>query len=62
LKPFSTHFSIVVEVRVKAHAVSTGGLQVDQRGGVWIVLGKVHIKLKAAVGIWGVGWTGDENL
>lgn len=59
---FPTHFAVIVEVRVKAHTVSAGGLQVDQRRRVGIVLGKIHIKLKAAVGVWGVGWACDENL
>lgn len=58
----STHFAIIVEVRVKAHTVPPGGLQVDQRGGVGVVLGEIHIKLKAAVGVGCVGWACDENL
>ncbi len=61
-KGFSAHFAIIVEVRVKANTVSTSGLQVDQGRRVGIVLWKIHIKLKAAVGIWGVCWTCDENL
>lgn len=60
--PFLTYFAVIVEVRVKAHTVSAGGLQVDQRRRVGIVLGKVDIKFKAAVSIWGVGWACDENL
>lgn len=62
MKPSSTHFAIIVEVRVKANTVSPCGLQVDQRRGVWIVLGEIHIKLKAAVGVRGVCWACDENL
>lgn len=57
-----TYLAIVVEVGVEAHAVSTGGLQVDQRGGVGVVLGEVDVKLKAAVGVWSVRRARDEDL
>ena len=59
---FPTHFAVIVEVRVKAHTVPTSGLQVDQRRWVGIILGKIHIKLEATIGIWGVSWACDENL
>lgn len=57
-----THFAVVVEVGVEAHTVAPRGFQVDQRGGVGVVLGEVHVKLKAAVCIWGVCRTGNQDL
>lgn len=58
----STHFAIIVEVRVKADTVTPSGLQVHQRRRVGIVLGEIHIELKAAVGVRGIAWTCDQNL
>lgn len=57
-----THLAIVVEVGVKADAVSPRGLQVDQRWWIRIVLRKINIKLKTAVGIRSVSWTCYKNL
>ena len=59
---FETYFAIIVEVGVKAHAVPPCGLQIDQWGGVGVVLGKIHVKLEAAVGVRSVGRACDENL
>ena len=49
--PAATHLAIVVEVGVEAHCLVAGGLQVDERRGVGIVLGKVHVKLETSVGV-----------
>lgn len=57
-----TYFAVVVEVGVEADAVSPCGLQVDQGGGVGIVLREINVKLKAAVGIGSISWTCDQNL
>lgn len=59
---FQTYFAVVVEVGIEAHAVSACGLQVDQRGRVGVVLGKVHVKLKAAVGVRSVRRARDQDL
>lgn len=59
---FQTYFAVVVEVGIEAHAVSACGLQVDQRGRVGVVLGKVHVELKAAVGVRGVRRARDQDL
>lgn len=56
------YFAVIVEVGIEAHAVSACSLQVDQRGRVGVVLGKVHVELKAAVGVRSVGRTRDQNL
>lgn len=58
----STHFAIIVEIGVKTHTVSTGCLQVHQRRWIGIILGEIHIKFEATIGIWGVCWASDENL
>lgn len=42
--------------------MSACGLQVDQRGRVGVVLGKVHVKLEAAVGVRGVRRARDQDL
>lgn len=56
------YFAVVVEVGIEANAVSTCGLQIDERRRVGVVLGEVHVELKAAVGIRSVGWACDQNL
>ena len=56
------HLSIIVQVRVEAHSVVAGCLQVNKWRRVWIVNRKIYIKLEAAIGIWRVSWTSHQHL
>ena len=57
-----SYLSIVVEVGIEANAVMSSRFKVDVHGRIWIVLRKVHIKLKASIGVWSVGWTRYKDL
>ena len=57
-----THLAVVVEVRVEAHRVAAGRVQVDQHRRVRIVVRKVDVEEEAAVGVGRVGRRGDEHL
>ena len=58
----STHLPIIVQVGVEAYSAMTCGLQVDQHGGLGIVVREKHIKLKTAISIRSVRWSSDKNL
>ena len=45
------YLAIIVEVGVEPDPAMACGLEVDQHGGLGIVLREEHIKLEAAVGI-----------
>lgn len=54
--------AIVVEVGVEADSAMARGLEVDQHGGLGVVLGEEHVKLEAAIGIGRVRGSSDQHL
>jgi hypothetical protein len=57
-----SHLAIIVEVWVEAYASMSSGLEIDQHGGLGVVLGEEHVKLKATISIRSIRRSSDKHL